>query len=422
MTTVLTNGTLPDGTVISITSTAISPTSSTSTLTLSNVNILEAAANYNAVLTILTGCQQAFSANVKLGVNPVPTVNAVTDKMLCNNGPSGIISFSGSGTAYNWTNDNTLIGLAASGTGDIASFTATNSGTAPITATITVTPTYTNAGTPVATCTGTPITFTITVNPTPDVIATPASQALCSGDATAIGLTSSVTGTTFSWTVTQSGVSGATASNGSAINQTLSATGITPGTAVYTITPSANGCNGTAIMVSITVNPKPSVTATPASQTLCSGNSTNIALGSNVAGATFSWTVVQTGVSGASNAGGASINQALTATGNAPGTAVYTITASKNGCDGTPITVTITVNPRPVATATPASQVICTGNATSIGLTSNVTGTTFSWTVTQSGVTGAANGNGSAIAQNFNYHRCCVGNSYLYRYSCGKRL
>ena len=41
--------------------------------------------------------------------------------------------------SYNWVNDNTSVGLAASGSGNIPSFTATNSTTGPITANITVT-------------------------------------------------------------------------------------------------------------------------------------------------------------------------------------------------------------------------------------------------------------------------------------------
>jgi hypothetical protein len=88
--------------------------------------------------------------------------------VLCNATATTAINFSGfvPGTVFNWTNNTTSIGLAASGTGNIASFTATNTGSAPVVATITVTPSYTNAGT---TCTGTPITFTITVNPTPSV-------------------------------------------------------------------------------------------------------------------------------------------------------------------------------------------------------------------------------------------------------------
>ena len=69
------------------------------------------------------------------------------------------------------------IGLAASGTGDIASFTATNTGTAPVVATIVVTPHFENGS---VTCDGPTKTFTITVNPTAEVNQ-PASEVVCNG-------------------------------------------------------------------------------------------------------------------------------------------------------------------------------------------------------------------------------------------------
>src|SRR5262249_4219334 len=153
------------------------------------------------------------------------------------------------------------------------------------------------------------------------------------------------------------------------------------------------------ITVTITVNPLPNATATPSSQTICSGTATSIALTADVAGTTFAWTVVQSGVSGATASSGSSIAQTLTATGTTAGTATYTVTPTANGCPGTPITVTITVNPLPAATATPASQTICSGATTSIALTSNVAGTTFAWTVTsQTGATGATASSGTTIA------------------------
>ena len=122
----------------------------TSTLTITNATTADNG-NYSVVLTSPGGsCPQANSAKVKLTVNPVPDVNIVTDKEFCNGTTTPVISFSGSvtGTVYSWTNDNASIGLAASGTGNVPSFTAANSGTAPVTATITVTPLYTNAGSP----------------------------------------------------------------------------------------------------------------------------------------------------------------------------------------------------------------------------------------------------------------------------------
>ncbi|MDZ7650111.1 MAG: PKD-like domain-containing protein [Cytophagales bacterium] len=54
-------------------------------------------------------------------------------------------------------------------------------------------------------------------------------------------------------------MSGVLIGSGPSINETLSATGSAPGTATYTITPAAGGCNGTPITVIVTVNPLPDV-------------------------------------------------------------------------------------------------------------------------------------------------------------------
>jgi len=94
----------------------------------------------------------------------------------------------------------------------------------------------------------------------------------------------------------------------------------------------------------------PTVTASPSSQTISSGRTTSIALSSNVPGSTFSWTVVESGVTGATAGSGALIAQILTTTTTAVGTATYTITpATTSGCPGSAITVVVTVNPDPVA-------------------------------------------------------------------------
>lgn len=89
---------------------------------------------------------------------------------------------------YSWTNNNTSIGLAASGTGNIPSFITTNSSNLPVTATITVTPAYTNGG---SSCQGTSKTFTITVNPTPKITVQPVSKTICNGGNTSFTAASS---------------------------------------------------------------------------------------------------------------------------------------------------------------------------------------------------------------------------------------
>ena len=183
----------------------------------------------------------------------------------------------------------------------------------------------------------------------PVATATPTAQNIESGTTTSISLSSSMTGTTFSWTVVQSGVTGASSGSGSSISQTLSASGVVAGTATYLITPSLEGTQGNVVSVTITVNPKvvavvPVATATPETQTIESGTATSIALSGSLTGTTFAWTVVQSGVTGATGGSGASINQTLSSTPTASGTVTYTIIPSLGGTTGTAVLVTITVN------------------------------------------------------------------------------
>lgn len=140
--------------------------------------------------------------------------------------------------------------------------------------------------------------------------------------------------------------------------------------------------------------------ATPSTESICSGATTNIVISSNVPGATFSWTASAIGVSGSSNGSGSLIAQTLLVTGTSPGTVTYTITpTSASGCQGSPITVVVAVNLLPFAAASPSVQTIPSGGVATIALSSNVPGTTFSWTVVSNGVSGASAGSGSSISQ-----------------------
>ncbi|MCW3072317.1 MAG: hypothetical protein JWO44_2207 [Bacteroidetes bacterium] len=360
--------------------------------TLSTTGTVPGSAVYTVTPTA-GGCAGS-PITVTINVNPIPTVTATpTTQTICSGGVTSVLLSGNVATAtYSWTVVQTGVSGAAAGSGTGISQTLSATGTSAGTAVYTVTPTANG-------CPGTPVTVTVTVNPIPSVTATPSTQTLCSGSTTGIALSSATPGATFSWTVSQSGVSGGSAGSGSSIAQALSTTGTVPGSATYTITPSANGCTGTPILVTINVNPIPVATATPSTQTICSGTPASVTLSGSVTGTTFAWTVTQTGVSGGSAGSGSSIAQTLIATGSSPGTAVYSVTPTANGCSGTPITVTVTVNPVPFATATPSSQTLCSGGTTGISLTSFTAGTTFSWTVSQSGVSGATAGTGSSIAQ-----------------------
>lgn len=108
------------------------------------------------------GCLSPRTA-ITVDILPVPVMNNPGAQMACVGQLSSVINFSGtSGTIYSWTNNNTIIGLGASGIGTITPFTTAAVGSA----TISVTPTL-------GTCVGTPESFTLTVNSLPQVSLNP---------------------------------------------------------------------------------------------------------------------------------------------------------------------------------------------------------------------------------------------------------
>jgi len=123
------------------------------------------------------------------------------------------------------------------------------------------------------------------------------------------------------------------------------------------------------------------------------------------AGTTYTWPApaVTGGITGASAqaVGVASISQTLTNPTNAVQTATYTVTPTSGAagsCVGSPFTVSVTVNPKPVIPAQAAT--ICSGALFTITPSNGVptaativpTGTTYTWPVpvVTGGITGAS--------------------------------
>ncbi len=152
-----------------------------------------------------TGVPEEFT----ITVNPSAQVDDPTDLVLCHNDTQSEIVFStqntGGTTSYSWSIDESIGLSPTSGTGNIPSFTALNDNPPyePLIATITVTPTFTNAG---VTCTGVPEEFTITVNPSAQVD-DPTDLVLCHNDTQSeiVFSTQNTGGTTsYSWSIDES--------------------------------------------------------------------------------------------------------------------------------------------------------------------------------------------------------------------------
>jgi gliding motility-associated-like protein len=115
-----------------------------------------------ATYTFTPAAGQCASGPVTLAVSirPTPAVNAEEDITITDGTVVPANSFSGSpaGVGFSWVNSNTSVGLAGSGVDEVPSFTAANTGAAPITATINITPVLNG-------CNGASQNYKITVTP-----------------------------------------------------------------------------------------------------------------------------------------------------------------------------------------------------------------------------------------------------------------
>ena len=317
-------------------------------LTLSTSGVLSGTPTQNGTFPIIVtvvdanGCSgNSTIYNLVINTCPVLTVNTVSNQVVCNGAATAPVTFSGgiAGTIYKWRNSRRSIGLAASGKGDIPSFIATNIGSLPIVATITVTPTYISGG---ITCTGTSTSFKITVNP-PDVIATPSSQTVCSGSGIIpIQFTGTTNGAIFSWARDNTAsVTGIAASGTGDISGVVTNTTNAPITVSFTITPAPDGCPGVTRTATIVVNPIPTL-AQPASQALCNGETTTAVNFTTLSGTKLAWTnntpSIGLAASGkgdiaaftANNNSNAPVMSTVTVTGTSSGVFAYIANASSN--------------------------------------------------------------------------------------------
>ena len=339
-------------------------------------------------------------------VLPTPTVNSVSNQTVCTAATIGAINFSGfaPGTTYNWTNTNASIGLAVTGTGNIGSFTATNTTNTPQTATIVVTPVYTFGS---RSCTGTPTTFTITINPIATVN-TITSQVVCNNTSVAaVNFTSTASGGTivYNWTNTASSIGLASTGSGNIGSFTGLNVGVAPVVATIVVTPTFTNnsisCVGTPFTFTITVNPTPNVVSL-ANLTFCNTTSVAaVAFAGSVSGTVFNW-VNTTPAIGLANSGTGNIASFTgTNSGYAPLVGTITVTPSYTNafvtCTGPDKSFTITINPTDTMNTTPVDTLCNGATKPAVVFTSKATGGTkvYSWTSNNTSIGLAASGTGN---------------------------
>ncbi len=259
--------------------------------------------------------------------------------------------------------------------------------------------------------------MTVQIFPAPTVIATNLNPTFCSGGTTNIQLSSNVSGATFSWTVTGGNIVGAIGTSGNSINQLLSVSSGTTSTVevTYTIIAEANGCAGPPVEVKVQVTPIPDLQIATGTNPICSGETTSISFSGSVPRTVFHWVITGiSGITGASNGSGTSIQQALSTTGSSQGSVTYEITPTLNGCIGPSQSITVLVNPRPEMFTNSTHPDICSGDLTNISIGTFNNNTVLTWTVNPVGVNGASSGSNIGLSTTIIQELTTSGNTQGY--------
>ncbi len=186
---------------------------------------------------------------------------------------------------------------------------------------------------------------------------------------------------------------------------------------MYTITPSAGGCAGTAFTVTVTVNPSTVLNSTTTPTAICSNAVFNYTPTSTTPGTTFNWTrAVVAGISNAAASGTGNPAETLVNTGSTAVSVVYVYTLSTaSGCTSS-TNVTVVVNPSPILSSTLTPTAVCSGSIFSYTATSATVGATYSWS--RAAVVGISNaaaaGTGNVSETLINTTQSAVTVAYVY--------
>lgn len=207
---------------------------------------------YTVVATVGT-CTAQATTTITVNQTPTLAVSAGATQTVCAGSQVTGITFTPAGTTVNWTNNNANIGIAGSGTGNIAGYAAPAVATQQI-GTIIATPSANG-------CTGNSQSFTITINPTPTITGTAsitdASCGLPNGDITGLVGAGGTAPLQYQWAMSGLNIPAPTGTQANLIN--------VPGGSYNLTVTDAHSCTVTAGPYVINTTPAVavSITATP---------------------------------------------------------------------------------------------------------------------------------------------------------------
>ncbi len=304
---------------------------------LSNVSV----GSHTFVIASSNGCSATFTASIQQTALP-PNLSVISPVMLnCVQSTTLNATTTSSASTFSWIGPNIVSGVSTQSPAinQIGDYTVT------ITQGL---------------CTNSAVVSVISNSNIPTITISPTLLYICSSQTNTLTATGA---SSYSWTNSST----LSSSTGSVVIASPNTT------TIYTVTGLTSGCSNTAV-VTVSVNPSPTITISPTLSSICSGQTTTL----TVSGASsYSW----------SNSASLSSSTGSVVIASPNTTTTYTVTGLTSGCSNTAV-VTISVNPSPTITISPTLPSICssqTNTLTASGANS------YSWTnsTTLSGSTGS---------------------------------
>lgn len=298
-----------------------------------------------SVNATVAGCPGP-SGTVSVIVNPIPAAPTPgSNSPICAGSTLSLTANTIGGATYNWTGPNSFSSALQNPT--IAGATTLATGVYSVNVTV-------------AGCQGPNGTISVTVNPIPAVPTAGNNSPICSGQT--INLTASpVTGATYSWT-------GPNSFTANIQNPTIpGATTLAAG--VYTVRATVAGCNSANGLTTVTVNPIPASPTPGSNSPICAGSTLSLTA-ATITGATYNWS--------GPNSFTSNVQNPIIPAATTLATGVYSVSVTVAGCSGTNSTISVTVNPIPVAPTVGSNSPLCAGQTLNLTATP-VAGATYTW-------------------------------------------
>jgi gliding motility-associated-like protein len=350
----------------------------TATLIINPVSALDAANNYNLVIT--GGCAGNYTtANISLVVNSSTTISATVNNQTVCIGSPVIFSVSVAGaTSYQWRKGTTnlinggTISGATTGTlviNPVAAIDAANNYNLLIT----------------GGCGGnyTTSNISLVVNNSPTITTAISDQTVCTGGSASFPVSSANSGVSYQWRngtvnlINGGNISGATSA-------TLIINPVSSGDASSSYNVILNGScalNYTSSNVSLVVNLSPTITSAINNQTVCIGNSAGFIVSAPGTGLSYQWRNGSVNlINGGNISGATSATLIINPVSSADSSSHYNVIIS-GACSSnyTSTNVSLVLSTSPVILVSAANQTVCAGSPAGFSVSASGSNLSYQW-------------------------------------------